>query len=112
MMFVESLLEADIRNNSAWNHRWFVVHNRGRDDREGGGQLQLAPVSLKECEAELAFVWKALHLVKNNESAWKYLRGLAFANLEYQGRIRAICDEMVSSTEKSNPLAVGLCADL
>jgi protein farnesyltransferase/geranylgeranyltransferase type-1 subunit alpha len=109
--FVETLLEADIRNNSAWNHRWFVVQNRWRADRQVAG-LQSAPVSAEECEAELAFVWKALQVAKNNESAWNYLRGLAFAHLDYRGRIREMCDEMVSSSEGSNPLALGLCADL
>lgn len=24
---VDSLLSRDLRNNSAWNHRWFVVHS-------------------------------------------------------------------------------------
>ncbi|CAM9168866.1 unnamed protein product [Hapterophycus canaliculatus] len=24
---VDSLLKEDLRNNSAWNHRWFVVHS-------------------------------------------------------------------------------------
>lgn len=24
---VDSLLKDDLRNNSAWNHRWFVVHS-------------------------------------------------------------------------------------
>lgn len=24
---VDRLLEQDLRNNSAWNHRWFVIHS-------------------------------------------------------------------------------------
>lgn len=30
---VDMLLKMDVRNNSAWNHRWFVVFGR---DEEGG----------------------------------------------------------------------------
>ena len=32
LQFVESLIAQDIRNNSAWNQRWFVTHHRGGDN--------------------------------------------------------------------------------
>ena len=36
--FVEELVEEDLRNNSAWNHRFFVVFEagvrKGDEDRE------------------------------------------------------------------------------
>lgn len=105
MAFIDSLLDLDIRNNSAWNHRWFIIHNRQRI----GSTTQV--VSMEECEAEIAFTWKALQTVKNNESAWNYLRGWAFSHSELQGRIRDLCDTMVA-TEGGNPLAAALCADL
>ena len=28
---VEELIDEDVRNNSAWNHRYFVVFGRGKD---------------------------------------------------------------------------------
>ena len=34
MKWTESMIDADVRNNSAWNHRWFLVVG-GRD----GAQL-------------------------------------------------------------------------
>lgn len=36
LSFVEDLLDDDVRNNSAWNHRFFVAIESGRDslDRE------------------------------------------------------------------------------
>ncbi len=31
---IERLLDEDVRNNSAWNHRWFVVFGRGEVGEE------------------------------------------------------------------------------
>ncbi|CAM9223996.1 unnamed protein product [Phaeothamnion confervicola] len=33
LMYLDGLLADDVRNNSAWNHRWFVVHNCGQQVR-------------------------------------------------------------------------------
>ena len=34
--FVERLLDEDVRNNSAWHHRFFVLfERRGKDGKEG-----------------------------------------------------------------------------
>ncbi|KAJ8473646.1 hypothetical protein ONZ51_g7733 [Trametes cubensis] len=46
--YAEALLDADVRNNSAWHHRFFVVFSSGE-------KIALAP---------------------NNPSAWNYLRGV------------------------------------
>lgn len=107
--FVEALLEDDIRNNSAWNQRWFVVHNRPAGKTSSGPQTQ---PSIEVCEAEIAFSWGALQKVKNNESAWNYLRGWAMACPSLRQGILERCEGMIAGTEAGNPLAVGLSADL
>jgi len=61
---IESLLTKDVRNNSAWNQRWFVVHS--------GPQGVDASILQREVE----FTISALEKVVENESAWNYLRGL------------------------------------
>ena len=62
--FVEELLDTDVRNNSAWNQRFFVVsHEVG--DAMGEDVLQ----------RELDFVEEKIKIVPSNESAWNYLRG-------------------------------------
>lgn len=33
LKWTESMIEEDVRNNSAWNHRWFLVIG-GREERE------------------------------------------------------------------------------
>lgn len=60
--YVERLLDDDVRNNSAWNQRYFVISNTTK---------------FKEdiIEREVDFALEKIDLVKENESAWNYLRG-------------------------------------
>jgi protein farnesyltransferase/geranylgeranyltransferase type-1 subunit alpha len=63
--FAKHLLTTDVRNNSAWNHRWFTVFERSK------------PASEEDVEREIAYTKKKLELAPNNPSAWNYLRGQA-----------------------------------
>ena len=62
MEYVDRLLEDDIRNNSAWNQRYFVITNT-----TGFTEEVIA--------RELGFTLDKIRTVTNNESAWNYLRG-------------------------------------
>ncbi|OCH86328.1 protein prenylyltransferase [Obba rivulosa] len=66
--WVEELLEEDVRNNSAWHHRFFVVWQSGvrRDEVDREEVLR----------RELAFTKEKISLAPNNQSAWNYLRGV------------------------------------
>jgi len=63
LVFVDRLLTDDIRNNSAWNQRFFV------NSRTGGWGRELV-------EKEVKFSLEKIQLVRRNESAWNYLRGV------------------------------------
>ena len=65
--YVESLLELDVRNNSAWNHRWFVIHYNNSS----------LPIPSDILQRELLFTYEMINKASKNESAWNYLRGLA-----------------------------------
>ena len=62
--FAKHLLVTDVRNNSAWNHRWFTVFERNNK-----------PALDEEVEREIEYTKKKLELAPNNPSAWNYLRG-------------------------------------
>jgi len=62
LQYVDQLLDDDIRNNSAWNQRYFVINNT----------TGFTPDVI---ERELAFTLDKIKTVINNESAWSYLRG-------------------------------------
>lgn len=59
--FVEKLLQEDIRNNSAWNHRYTVVRN------------QCSPLTDAVRTREIQFAMDSIRKCANNECAWNYL---------------------------------------
>lgn len=81
--YVESLLCADVRNNSAWNHRWFVVFARYADPavhrvvHDSKAEIEPAVV-----EREITYAKAAISLAPQNQSPWHYLRGV----LKHQGQ--------------------------
>lgn len=66
---IESLLQHDIRNNSAWNHRWFLVFGQELNDKS-------FEISDAQMTREVEFVKAAIRKAPQNESSWNYLRGL------------------------------------
>ena len=58
--YVDQLLDEDVRNNSAWSHRWLCCFGRDSGVRR---------------EDEIAYTAMRIALALNNASAWNYLRG-------------------------------------
>jgi protein farnesyltransferase/geranylgeranyltransferase type-1 subunit alpha len=65
--FTENMLDVDVRNNSAWNHRWYLAF--GRPDGE-----RLKDKAVVDREAEYAI--EKIRLAPQNESPWNLLRAL------------------------------------
>lgn len=63
MNFVDELLRRDVRNNSVWNHRYFIINT---------SEEKFSPDVI---DREVDYVLNALQIVLNNESVWNYLRG-------------------------------------
>lgn len=68
---MEQLLNDDVRNNSAWNQRYFVISNTTKFEQE-------------VIDREVDFTLEKIELEKGNESAWNYLRGYLFLIYIYQ----------------------------
>ncbi|GJJ14985.1 hypothetical protein Clacol_009255 [Clathrus columnatus] len=66
--YVEQMLKKDLRNNSAWNHRFFVLWSNGR--RESG------EIQDEFLRTEIQFVKDNISLAPNNDAAWNYYRGV------------------------------------
>jgi len=62
LVYVDRLIAADVRNNSAWNQRYFVLKYLG-----------FTPEILQR---EINYVMNRIRIVKNNESTWNFLRGI------------------------------------
>ncbi|CAE7895554.1 FNTA [Symbiodinium necroappetens] len=94
--FVELLLEEDIRNNSAWNHRYTVVRN------------QSWPLTDSIRDRELAFAMQAIRKCASNECAWNYLS--AFLG-EGDGKVpwtsapalEMLCREVIHAADNQGP---------
>ena len=78
LAFTEAALADDVRNNSAWNQRFFILTRRhstrpSADAADGAYQL---PLFAEVAQDELHCVGEALRRAPDNGSTWAYLRGL------------------------------------
>ena len=100
--FVDRLLEADVRNNSAWNHRFFLVSNTG--GLTGGAGPR-----------EVDFALARLEHVPGNESAWNYVRGVCAQSGDgtfgQYPQVRALCERLRERPDPS-PLVLGMMVDI
>ncbi|PWZ00787.1 protein prenylyltransferase [Testicularia cyperi] len=90
LAYVDQLLDQDIRNNSAWNHRWFCVFGRyghtGAPVQARNAASSSTAVQDDDEEAqqalgqtidfEIAYTKARIATAPNNPSAWNYFRAL------------------------------------
>jgi len=67
--FCDSMLKLDFRNNSAWNYRFFLVEN-------------LTQLSELDRKNEIDFGFSYINRAPNNESAWNYVKGMAWYKIK------------------------------
>ncbi|XVF38987.1 hypothetical protein REPUB_Repub20aG0150100 [Reevesia pubescens] len=101
--YCQKLLEEDIFNNSAWNQRYFVVT---RSPFLGGLKAMR--------ESEVRYTVEAILAKPDNESPWRYLRGLYKDNIEVwvnDPQVSLVCLKVINS--KSNYVfALSMLLDL
>ncbi|KOC70498.1 Protein farnesyltransferase/geranylgeranyltransferase type-1 subunit alpha [Habropoda laboriosa] len=84
LKYVEELLDQDVRNNSAWNQRYFVISNTTEFEQN-------------IIDREIDYTLNKIQLVKGNESAWNYLRGVLVNDSRGLGcneKVRRKCEEL------------------
>lgn len=92
--YVEQLLKEDVRNNSAWNQRYFVIDNTTKFEPD-------------IIDREVDFALAKISLVKGNESAWNYLRGILMQDsggLARCEKVRKKCIELYEAGCRTNHL--------
>ncbi|EOY06938.1 hypothetical protein QUC31_016013 [Theobroma cacao] len=101
--YCQQLLEEDIFNNSAWNQRYFVIT---RSPFLGGLKAMR--------ESEVRYTVEAILAKPENESPWRYLRGLYKDNIEVwvnDPQISLVCLKVMNA--KSNYVfALSMLLDL
>lgn len=92
--YVEQLLNEDVRNNSAWNQRYFVISNTTKFEQE-------------VINREVDFALEKIELVKENESAWNYLRGILLHDpngLGFNEKVKNECARWYTNGCRANHL--------
>lgn len=68
--YTDKMIRRDLRNNSAFNHRWFCLFGRAMQCKD-----HLDPSLETLRDNEIAYALDIVALAPNNASAWNYLRG-------------------------------------
>ena len=100
--FVDRMLDVDPQNNSAWNHRMFVLQH--------GEILD----TMELIQAEILVVQKYLGQSPYNESPWAYvwgLRKITGVTLEMLRPMLQFARELLTSLVPGCPTALGFVAD-
>eukprot|EP00927_Polykrikos_kofoidii_P038366 TRINITY_DN3270_c0_g2_i1.p1 TRINITY_DN3270_c0_g2~~TRINITY_DN3270_c0_g2_i1.p1 ORF type:complete len:336 (+),score=61.27 TRINITY_DN3270_c0_g2_i1:74-1081(+) len=97
MQFVQELLVDDIRNNSAWNHKFTVLRNTEW------------PLTEEVRQREIDFTLDSIRKCANNEAAWNYLaaffgKGEGKVPWESVPAVEATCLEILSLAEERESL--------
>eukprot|EP00957_Ditylum_brightwellii_P211263 15365965-Ditylum_brightwellii.AAC.2 len=76
MDYVHKLILDDPRNNSAWNHRWFITHK---------GCTRKPLSSLEDVQKEITYAMQCAEVDPFNESPWRYVIGFLEECKKYSG---------------------------
>lgn len=74
---IETLLRTDVRNNSAWSHRFYVVFSDPKHTTPGSRATEHDPkIPDETIDREIEFSKAATFEAPQNQSPWNYLRGV------------------------------------
>jgi protein farnesyltransferase/geranylgeranyltransferase type-1 subunit alpha len=74
---MEEMITDDVRNNSAWSHRFFVVFSDPEQSTEGSGATEYDPkVPAEVLDREIEYALEKIGWAPQNQSPWNYLRGV------------------------------------
>lgn len=100
LAYVDKLISDDVRNNSAWNQRFFVLKYTG--------------FTTDVLQREIHYVMNRIRFVKNNESTWNFLRGLLAegdGTLDQFPEVVDFCEELYANGVTS-PYLIAFLIDL
>jgi protein farnesyltransferase/geranylgeranyltransferase type-1 subunit alpha len=93
---IEQLLREDIRNNSAWSHRFFVVFSDPGHSTPNSRPLEQDPKLPKEIVTrEVEFSKREIRKAPQNQSGWNYLRGVLKKGGKNMASLEAFAREFV-----------------
>jgi protein farnesyltransferase/geranylgeranyltransferase type-1 subunit alpha len=100
LLSTQNLIEMDVRNNSAWSHRFFVVFSDPKISTAGKHSTEAdEKVPVQTVERELRYTKEKIELAPQNQAAWNYLRGVLVKGGRKMGSVREFCEGFVRNLE-------------
>ena len=100
--FIDSMLHSDVRNNSAWNQRWYVI-------------CATNPMPLEEpvVKRELAYALENAAVATKNTAPWAYVRGL-LRGRRYDDfpEVQQAVESLLAEADSESPALVGVLVDI
>ncbi|KAI1117169.1 prenyltransferase alpha subunit [Nemania sp. NC0429] len=95
---IGDLLDSDLRNNSAWSHRFFLLFNRPGSSTPDCPTTEPDPkVPADLIDREISFAQQKIERAPQNQSPWNYLRGVLVKGGRPLGTVRAFAETFVEN---------------
>lgn len=93
----EALIDEDVRNNSAWSHRFFNVFSDPAHTTPGSLSTEHDPrVPAEVIDREVRYAQDKILLAPQNQSPWNYLRGVLVKGGREMGSVDDFVQQFVS----------------
>ncbi|KAI1438694.1 prenyltransferase alpha subunit [Xylaria sp. CBS 124048] len=95
---IEVMIDEDVRNNSAWSHRFFLVFSNPARSTPGSHSTEYDPkVPADIIDREILYAQEKIHLAPQNQSPWNYLRGVVIKGGRPLGTVREYVETFVTN---------------
>ncbi|RCI11753.1 hypothetical protein L249_7677 [Ophiocordyceps polyrhachis-furcata BCC 54312] len=99
----QSFVETDVRNNSAWSHRFFLVFSDpAASTPESPATAYDAKVPASVIDREIAYAQDKILLAPQNQSGWLYLRGVLVKGSRDLESVAAFAERFVGDLGQAN----------
>lgn len=94
---VQALIDEDVRNNSAWSHRFFLVFSDPAVATPGSHSTERDPkIPESVIDREIAYATDKIRLAPQNQSPWNYLRGVLAKGGRGFSAVKQLAESFVS----------------
>ncbi|KAK8017475.1 prenyltransferase alpha subunit [Apiospora rasikravindrae] len=95
---IEGMIDDDVRNNSAWSHRFFLVFSNPRYATPDSHATEPDPqVPADVVDREIKYAQAKIKLAPQNQSPWNYLRGVLVKGGRKLGSVQAFVEMYVQN---------------
>ncbi|KAH8664045.1 hypothetical protein BX600DRAFT_436614 [Xylariales sp. PMI_506] len=93
---LDYLIKQDVRNNSAWSHRFFIVFSNPAYTTKDSHATEHDPaVPADIIDREIEYAKEKIKLAPQNQSPWNYLKGVLVKGGRKLGSVKELCEQYV-----------------